>query len=171
MVVELCNQLENERTYRAWIQNRTPPAFSIATQEYNSTNGWVVVSFEDLLEGLSRNKPYPCRAGGRRSSVSTGRRFRRKRALKHKRAASPFYNPCQESESPLVEGSVVPPQIRGLGVCRTRCVGTNMALNLVALLRLLTAIFLLRQSRDVVDAVKEPTVLGRGHVGPRDQLK
>jgi hypothetical protein len=25
--------------------------------------------------------------------------------------------PCQESESALVEGSVVPPQIRGLGVC------------------------------------------------------
>src|SRR5215472_18666964 len=37
--------------------------------------------------------------------------------------------PCQESESALVEGSVVPPQIRGLGVCRTRCVGTNMALS------------------------------------------
>jgi len=35
----------------------------------------------------------------------------------------------QESESALVEGSVVPPQIRCLGVCRMRCVGTNMALS------------------------------------------
>src|SRR6266700_110477 len=38
---------------------------------------------------LCRNEPYPCRADGRKSSVSIGRRFRGKRPLKHKRAASP----------------------------------------------------------------------------------
>src|SRR5215469_13524608 len=34
---------------------------------------------------------------------------------------------CQESESALVEGSVVLPQVPGLGVCRRNALGRNMA--------------------------------------------